>query len=90
MKKAISWIPAFVLLLPLLGCSSGPAASITYSMKINPEFEISASDGLVVVHVAAKNADSFNGYNWCPCCWGSGVEGTGDPDYRNYYPDPTE
>ena len=34
--------------------------------------------------------DSFNGYNWCPCCWGSGVEGTGDPNYREYYPDPTE
>ena len=34
--------------------------------------------------------DSFNGYNWCPCCWGSGVEGTGDPNYRDYYPDPTE
>jgi len=25
--------------------------------------------------------DSFNGYNWCPCCWGSGIEGTGDPNY---------
>ena len=34
--------------------------------------------------------DSFNGYNWCPCCWGSGIEGTGDPNYRDYYPDPTE
>ena len=33
--------------------------------------------------------DSFNGYNWCPCCWGSGIEGTGDPNYRDYYPDPT-
>ena len=32
--------------------------------------------------------DSFNGYNWCPCCWGSGIEGTGDPNYRDYYPDP--
>ena len=30
-----------------------------------------------------------NGYNRCPCCWGSGVEGTGDPNYRDYYPDPT-
>ena len=29
--------------------------------------------------------DSFNGYNWCPCCWGSGIEGTGDPNYRDYY-----
>ncbi|GEM_PF-1718636 len=29
--------------------------------------------------------DDLNGYNWCPCCWGSGVEGTGDPDYRSYY-----
>ena len=27
--------------------------------------------------------DSFNGYNWCPCCWGSGIEGTGDPNYRD-------
>ena len=34
--------------------------------------------------------DSFNGYNWCPCCWGSGIEGTGDPNYREYYPDPTD
>ena len=34
--------------------------------------------------------DSFNGYNWCPCCWGSGVEGTGDPNYRDYYPDPAD
>ncbi len=23
----------------------------------------------------------LNGYRWCPCCWGSGVEGTGDPNY---------
>ena len=34
--------------------------------------------------------DSFNGYNWCPCCWGSGIEGTGAPNYREYYPDPTD
>lgn len=29
--------------------------------------------------------DSFNGYNWCPCCWGSGIEGTGDPDYKDSF-----
>jgi len=29
--------------------------------------------------------DDLNGYNWCPCCWGSGIEGTGDPDYLSYY-----
>jgi len=26
--------------------------------------------------------DDLNGYSWCPCCWGSGVDGTGDPAYR--------
>jgi len=29
--------------------------------------------------------DDLNGYSWCPCCWGSGIEGTGDPDYLSYY-----
>jgi len=28
--------------------------------------------------------DDLNGYRWCPCCWGSGIEGTGDPDYANW------
>jgi len=29
--------------------------------------------------------DDLNGYSWCPCCWGSGIEGTGDPTYTSYY-----
>jgi len=28
--------------------------------------------------------DDLNGYRWCPCCWGSGVDGTGDPDYESW------
>jgi len=27
--------------------------------------------------------DDLNGYSWCPCCWGSGIDGTGDPDYND-------
>jgi len=28
--------------------------------------------------------DDLNGYRWCPCCWGSGIEGTGDPNYESW------
>ncbi len=31
--------------------------------------------------------DDLNGYRWCPCCWGSGIDGTGDPDYAQWLSD---
>lgn len=33
--------------------------------------------GLIYCH------DDLNGYSWCPCCWGSGIDGTGDPNYSD-------
>ena len=66
MKRIAAVFLAILLSVSLFGCASdaeqspktSAKGSIVYSMKINPEFEISADDALAVVDVTAKNADA--------------------------------
>jgi len=63
------------------GCDNCHGSSVAVSDPDDGDNTCEGCSGVGYLHCS----DDLNGYSWCPCCWGSGVEGTGDPDYQSYY-----